>query len=46
MKKIRTVLWITGIIVVLAIVWFKPQYAVEAAKAVMLVIGENQCLCE
>lgn len=46
MKKIRAGLWIAGVVVVLAVVLFKPQYALEAAKAVMLVIGENQCICE
>lgn len=46
MKKIKTALWIVGSAAVLSVVVFKPQYALEAAKAVMLVIGERPCSCE
>lgn len=46
MTKIKIGVWLAGVAAVLAVVLFKPQYAFEAVKAVMLVIGENQCSCE
>lgn len=46
MSKIKKGLWIIGTIVVFTVVLLYPQYALDAAKAVSLMIGEQQCTCD
>lgn len=46
MKNIRKYLWIAGVLVVFTVAVIYPQYVLDAAKAIILIIGEDQCGCE
>lgn len=46
MKKLKTYIWLVAVVVVAFVICTKPQYAEEAARAFMLLLGEQQCGCE
>ena len=46
MKYLKKIFWVIGTCLVLWLILRNPQYAIDAAKAVSMIMGEKPCICD
>lgn len=46
MNKIKIIVWLLAVLIILGSIYLQPQYSEIAVKALLLLLGDEQCFFE